>query len=79
MLNAAAILAEAERHTGIADSDPTVHANLERLVAALNRTGGLSAMGAELTDRNFRTEQATCEFRSKPARDSDVKPATIPG
>jgi hypothetical protein len=22
---------------------------------------------------------AHCEFRSKPARDSDVKPATIPG
>ena len=59
MLNAGAILTEAEQQAGIADSDPTVGANLERLVASLNREGGLSAMGMDLTRRNFIAEQVT--------------------
>ncbi len=36
MLNAAAIVAEAEARVGIADSELALHANLDRLVASLN-------------------------------------------
>ena len=48
MIDAVAIISAAEAQVGIADSDgPTLHRNLERLVAALNDTGGLSAAGED--------------------------------
>jgi hypothetical protein len=53
MLDAAAIIAESEDKAGIADSDPTVRANLERLVDALNHGGDLSAAGIGFTHRLF--------------------------
>lgn len=45
MLNAAGIIAEAEASVGIADGEGGVHANLERLVAALAETARLSDEG----------------------------------
>ncbi|GGB88333.1 putative sulfotransferase [Novosphingobium endophyticum] len=45
MLDAAAIIAEAEEKTGIADSDPGVAGNLERLIKALNETFPVSEAG----------------------------------
>lgn len=57
MLNAKNIIAEAEERVGISDSDPSVGSNLERLVDSLNRQGGLSAIGVELTHRNFVADQ----------------------
>lgn len=53
MLDAADIIAAAETHVGIKDSDPSVRTNLTRLVETLNREGGLSAEGVELTQRHF--------------------------
>jgi hypothetical protein len=53
MLNAAAIIATAEAQVGIADSDPTASANLERLVASLNAGGGLSTEGEAATAKLF--------------------------
>jgi hypothetical protein len=53
MLDAASIISAAEHHAGIADSDPTVRANLTRLVEALNREGALSETGVMLTERHF--------------------------
>ena len=53
MLDAAAIIAEAETRVGMADGDPTVRGNLERLVAALAETGGLSAQGEAMTQGQF--------------------------
>jgi hypothetical protein len=57
MLNAAAIMAEAEQQVGIADSDPKVCSNLARLVEELARTGGLSPEGEALTHRLFVMDQ----------------------
>lgn len=45
MLDAAAILAEAEAQVGIADGDPGVAGNLERLIAALAETFPVSEAG----------------------------------
>lgn len=53
MLDAAAIIAEAETRVGMADGDPTVRGNLERLVAALAETAGLSAQGEAMTRGQF--------------------------
>jgi len=53
MLNAAAIIAEAEQRVGMTDADPTVGTNLERLADALGRTGDLSAQGEALTHQLF--------------------------
>jgi hypothetical protein len=53
MLEAAAIIAEAEDRVGISDSDASVRVNLERLVESLNRDSGLSADGAALTRRHL--------------------------
>jgi hypothetical protein len=53
MLKAATIIAQAEERVGITDSDRSVRSNLERLVASLKRTGGLTADGAELTRRHL--------------------------
>lgn len=53
MLDAAAIIAAAEQQVGMADSDPTVGANLARLVEALIRTADFSAEGEALTHRLF--------------------------
>ncbi len=53
MLEAAAIIAQAEDGVGISDSDPSVRINLERLVDSLNRNGGLSVEGAALTRRHL--------------------------
>jgi hypothetical protein len=53
MLEAAAIIAEAENRVGISDSDRSVRVNLERLVDSLNRDSGLSADGAVLTRRHL--------------------------
>jgi hypothetical protein len=69
MLDAGKILAEAEQKAGIADSDPAVRGNLQRLVASLNREGGLSGSGEDLTHRNFATEQATRLEAQKWVRD----------
>lgn len=57
MLNAASIIAEAEDNAGISDSDPTVRGNLEMLVDCLDRQGGLSATGEEMTHRGFVQDQ----------------------
>ncbi len=59
MLNAKRIITAAEEHVGITDSDPAVAANLERLIASLDRDGGLSAAGQELSHRQFLGEQIT--------------------
>jgi hypothetical protein len=53
MLEAAAIIAEAEDRVGISDSDAGVRVNLERLVDSLNRDSGLSADGVGLTRRHL--------------------------
>jgi len=45
MLDAAAIIAEAEAQAGIADSDPGVAGNLHRLIAEIGRTFPLSPAG----------------------------------
>ena len=45
MLDAAAIMAEAEARVGIADGDPGVAGNLERLIAALGETFPVSEAG----------------------------------
>jgi hypothetical protein len=57
MLNAAAIITEAEQQSGMADSGPAVRSNLERLVEELARTGGLSPEGEALTHRLFVMDQ----------------------
>jgi hypothetical protein len=45
MLDAASIVAEAEARAGIADSEPTLRANLDRLVASLNDEARLPPRG----------------------------------
>jgi hypothetical protein len=45
VLNAAAIIAEAEARVGITDPDPALRVNLERLVTSLNEDAGLPARG----------------------------------
>jgi hypothetical protein len=57
MLNAASIIAEAEDEAGVADSDPAVRDNLERLIDSLQHDGGLSSAGVELTRRGFVSDQ----------------------
>jgi Sulfotransferase family len=57
LLNASAIIAEAERQAGISDSDPGVEANLARLADELARTGELSKEGEALTHRLFVMDQ----------------------
>jgi hypothetical protein len=57
MLNAASIIAEAEDEAGVADSDPAVRDNLERLIDSLQHDGGLSSVGVELTRRGFVSDQ----------------------
>lgn len=49
MLDAAQIIAEAEAKVGVADTDPGVAGNLERLVAALNETFPMSEAGEAWT------------------------------
>lgn len=46
MLNARAIIAEAEAAAGWSDSEPHLHRNLEALVASLNGDGCLTAQGS---------------------------------
>lgn len=53
MLDAGAIIAEAEQRVGVTDADPTVRTNLQRLVEELGRTAGLSAQGEAVTHRLF--------------------------
>ncbi len=53
MLDAAAIIAEAEEAVGTSDTDTGVRGNLERLVDALLREGGQSAEGLERTRANL--------------------------
>jgi hypothetical protein len=57
MLNAASIIAEAENAAGVTDSDPAVRDNLERLIDSLQRDGGFSSAGADLTSRGFVADQ----------------------
>jgi hypothetical protein len=45
MLDAASIIAEAEQRAGLADPEPQLRVNLERLVESLNRDGKFSAEG----------------------------------
>jgi hypothetical protein len=45
MLDAASIVAEAETRAGIADSEPTLRGNLDRLVASLNSEARLPPLG----------------------------------
>ena len=45
MLDAAAIIADAEQQAGISDSDPGIRENLERLIASLHATFPMSADG----------------------------------
>jgi hypothetical protein len=53
MLDAGSIIAEAEEAVGITDSDAGVRTNLERLVEALQREGGLSPQGTARTRDNL--------------------------
>lgn len=53
MLEAGWIIAKAEETVGIADSDAGVRTNLERLIASLQRDGGLSPQGEEMTRDNL--------------------------
>jgi hypothetical protein len=53
MLKAADIIAQAEDRVGISDSERKVRVNLELLVDSLNRNGGLSEDGTELTRRHL--------------------------
>lgn len=53
MLKAADIIAQAEEHVGISDSERPVRANLERLADSINRTGSLSDDGIALTRRHL--------------------------
>jgi hypothetical protein len=53
MLDAAAIIAEAEDKVGISDGDPSVRGNLARLTASLAETGNLSAEGEAMTRHLF--------------------------
>jgi hypothetical protein len=48
MLDAAAIIAEAEAKVGVADTDAGVRGNLERLIASLDRDFPTSPQGAEM-------------------------------
>lgn len=57
MLNADAIIAEAEGKAGASDSDPAVRGNLARLIAVLAVTGGLSEAGKAMAHRMFLGEQ----------------------
>lgn len=63
MLNAAAIIAEAETRTGISDTDPGVAGNLERLVNALGQTFPVSEEG-EARIRSTLTIDATNRLES---------------
>lgn len=56
MLDAAAIIAEAETRAGIADSEPAVRANLERLLASLAETFPLSPAGEEMVQAMLLTD-----------------------
>lgn len=55
MLDAAAIIAEAEETVGMADADIAVRANLERLTEALARESEMSPAGFAATRRNLLT------------------------
>ena len=57
MLNAAAIIDEAEDKVGLPNSEPAVRRNLERLVQSLNDEAGLSPAGASLTHKQFVADQ----------------------
>ncbi|VWX53684.1 sulfotransferase [Novosphingobium sp. 9U] len=56
MLDAAAIIAEAEAHVGIADPDPGVAENLARLTASLAETFPMSAAGEAQARRMLVTD-----------------------
>ena len=56
MLEAAAIIAQAEACVGVSDSDPSVRVNLERLVDSLNRDSGLSTDGVALTQHHLASD-----------------------
>jgi Sulfotransferase family len=58
LLNAVAIIAEAEHRTGINEISPAVAGNLARLADELASTGGLSAEGEALTHQLFVKDQA---------------------
>lgn len=51
MLDAAAIISEAEAKVGIADRDVHLHPNLEALVASINDDARMPAWGEEITHR----------------------------
>lgn len=63
MLDAAGIIAEAEARVGVADTDPGVSGNLERLVAALRETFPMSEVG-ETRARSILTMDATNRLQS---------------
>lgn len=53
MLDAAAIIAEAEDQVGVGDSDRELKPNLEALVASINRDARMPAWGEEITARGL--------------------------
>ena len=53
MLDAAAIVAEAEARVGIADSEPVIRANLDRLVDSLNADARLPPRGEASVRKNL--------------------------
>lgn len=53
MLDAGAIIAEAEAQVGVADTDLGVRRNLERLLSSLSQEAGLSEQGAARSRQNF--------------------------
>jgi hypothetical protein len=72
MLDANAILDEAQARTGVADTDPPqLRANLDRLLASLEREGDLSLQGArttrgELVERSVQRLEAIRWLRDYP-------------
>ena len=72
VLDAASIIAEAERSVGIADGDSGIGRNLERLIAALHHEFPMSPAGAAMIRQNFLDDtvhrlEAQKWFRDYPA------------
>ena len=84
MLDAASIIAEAERKVGIADSDPGMGGNLERLVEALNRVAYPRSApipgGREITGKaSISTPKRPSERRQSPDTSSTCEANSLAG
>jgi Sulfotransferase family len=77
MLNAAAIIAEAEARVGIADSETHLHAGLEALVAALNANPPQADPRAYLTHRTAQRIEGQKWLRDHPEIADEVIEAPL--